>query len=169
MELDPNFKLISGGRLEASKRNLKFLNAMWPQALSQYICIYLLLSSFHSPWIIVIVINYIDNKRNSKLSNFWCCHKYNRWWGWVHFFLAPINTIGGGIYLCFLLQCSDEEEQQFFYKGWDFNVLLFAYLFTCCTSSMSKGLQKDYNKFEQLLLCSLDRRQKLSEIKIRLK
>jgi hypothetical protein len=35
MELDPIFKLISGGRPKGSKRNLKFQNATWPQAPSQ--------------------------------------------------------------------------------------------------------------------------------------
>jgi hypothetical protein len=54
---------------------------------------------------------------------------YNRWLGWVHFFLVAIisikeglgsffltaiNTIGGGIYLHFLSRFSDEENQQFF-------------------------------------------------------
>jgi len=27
------------------------------------------------------------------------------------FYLVAINTVGGGIYLCFLSWCSDEEEQ----------------------------------------------------------
>ncbi len=33
------------------------------------------------------------------------------------FFLATISIVGGGIYLCFLSLCNDEEEQQFFDKG----------------------------------------------------
>jgi hypothetical protein len=32
------------------------------------------------------------------------------------FFLVAISIVGGGIYLRFLSQCSDEEEQQFFDK-----------------------------------------------------
>jgi hypothetical protein len=32
------------------------------------------------------------------------------------FFLDAISTIGGGIYLRFFSQCSDEEEQYFFDK-----------------------------------------------------
>jgi hypothetical protein len=67
--------------------------------------------------------------------------------------------------LHFLSWCSDEKEEQFFDKGWDFNILKVAYYI----SSMSKGLQEDCNKFEQLLLCSLDRWQKLSKVKIKLK
>jgi hypothetical protein len=39
------------------------------------------------------------------------------------FFLVAINTIGGGIYLCFFSGCNDEKEQQFFDKGRDFDVL----------------------------------------------
>jgi len=44
------------------------------------------------------------------------------------FFLAAISTIGGGIYLCFLSRFNDDEEQQFFDKGWDFDVLELACL-----------------------------------------
>jgi hypothetical protein len=110
-----------------------------------------LLPSFHIPWIIVIVMNYINNKKNSITICFLCCHKYNRWSGRVcflayyhnynkgrlgSFFLVAISTLGGGIYLHFLSWCNDEEEQQFFDKGWNFNVLEFA----CCTSNLSKGL-----------------------------
>ncbi len=73
--------------------------------------------------------------------------------------------MGGGIYLHFLSWCSDEKEQQFFDEGWDFGILELAH----CTSSLSKGLQEDYNKFEQLLLCSLDRWHKLSKVKTKLK
>jgi hypothetical protein len=35
----------------------------------------------------------------------------------LFFFLVIISTLGGGIYLCFLSWCSDEEEQQVFDKG----------------------------------------------------
>ncbi len=60
-----------------------------------------LLPSFHSPWIIVTIINYIDNKRNSIASSFLCCHKYSRWLRWAHFFLAIIITIMEGLGLFF--------------------------------------------------------------------
>jgi hypothetical protein len=33
------------------------------------------------------------------------------------FFLFALSTVGGGIYLHFLSQCNDEEEQQVFDKG----------------------------------------------------
>jgi hypothetical protein len=33
------------------------------------------------------------------------------------FFLAAMSLVGGGIYLYFFSQCSDEEEQQIFDKG----------------------------------------------------
>ncbi len=38
------------------------------------------------------------------------------------FFLVAINTVGDEIYLHFLSWCN-EEEQQFFDKGWDFGIL----------------------------------------------
>ncbi len=115
---------VSGSSLEGSKCNLKFQSAMWPQTLSQYF--FFLLHSFHSPWIIVIVINYIDKKKNSiAICFFWCCHSiiggqggfvfscchnYNKGkFGFV-FFIA-ISIVGGGIYLHFLSWCNDEEEQ----------------------------------------------------------
>jgi hypothetical protein len=53
-----------------------------------------------------------------------------------------MSTVGGGIYLHFLSQCSDEEEQQVFDKGWNFGVIELA----CFTSSLSKGLQEHCNK-----------------------
>jgi len=37
--------------------------------------------------------------------------------GFDLFFLAAMSTVGGGIYLYFLPQCSDEKEQQVFDKG----------------------------------------------------
>jgi len=46
------------------------------------------LPSFHSPWIIVTVINYIDNKRNSIA---------------IRFFYVVISTIGGQDGLIFFL------------------------------------------------------------------
>ncbi len=73
--------------------------ALWPQALSQYI--FVLLPSFHGPWIIVTIINYIDNKRNSIAIRFLCCHKYSRWSGWACFFLTAIITIMEGLGLFF--------------------------------------------------------------------
>jgi hypothetical protein len=48
-------------------------------------------------------------------------------------------------------------------------ILAFWNLFAYCTNNLSKGLQEDCNKFKQLLLCSIDRWQKLSEVKTRLK
>jgi hypothetical protein len=58
---------------------------------------------------------------------FSCCHNYNKGrFGFV--FFCSINTIGGGIYLRFLSWCNDEEEQHFFGKGCDFNVLELASL-----------------------------------------
>jgi len=65
---------------------------------------FILLPSFHSPWINVIVINYIDNKRNSIAIHFiFCCHKYkySRWSGWARFCLAIIITIMEGLGLFF--------------------------------------------------------------------
>jgi hypothetical protein len=50
-----------------------------------------LLPSFHSPWIIVTVIDYIDNKRNSIAILFLWCHKYSRWLGWARFFCCCHN------------------------------------------------------------------------------
>jgi len=43
---------------------------------------FVLLFSSHNPWIIVIVINYIDNKRNSIAIHFFCV-------------VISISTIGG--------------------------------------------------------------------------
>jgi len=86
---------------------------------------FFLLPSFHNPWIIVIVINYIDNKRKSIAIHFFgviistvggqggfvfsCCHKYNRWWDLFAF--------------SFTVQWWRGEEQQFFDKGLDFDIL----------------------------------------------
>jgi hypothetical protein len=42
-------------------------------------------------------------------SFFSCCHNYNKG-RFGFFFLVAISTVGGGIYLCFLLHCNDEEE-----------------------------------------------------------
>jgi hypothetical protein len=95
-----------------------------------------LLPSFHSTWIIVTVIDYIDNKRNSitifflwchKYSRwsgwahfFSCWHKYNRWWNWfAHFFLVAIITIMEGLSLFF--SCCHK-----YIRWWN----LFAFFFT---------------------------------------
>ncbi len=43
-------------------------------------------------------------------------HNYNNG-RFGFFFLVTISTLGGGIYLCFLSWCSDEEEQKVFDKG----------------------------------------------------
>jgi hypothetical protein len=59
------------------------------------------------------------------------------------FFFPTISTVGGGIYLHFLLWCSDEEEQQFFEKGWDFNILELAYLlYKQLVQRLTRGLQQ---------------------------
>ncbi len=121
--------------------------------------IFFLLPSFHNPWIIVTVINYIDNKRNSIAIHFLCVvinrvggrgglvfsyyHNYNNGRFRFVFFVVAISTVGGGIYLRFLSRCSDEEEQHVFDKGWNFDVLELA----CFTSNLSKGLQEHCNKF----------------------
>jgi hypothetical protein len=73
-----------------------------------------LLPSFHSPWIIVTVINYIGNKMNSIAIRFLCVvistvggrsgllfFVLPIMEGLGFFYLATISTIGGGIYLCF--------------------------------------------------------------------
>ncbi len=54
-----------------------------------------------------------------------------------------MSTASGGIYLRCFSWSNDEEEQQFFNKGWNFGVLELA----CFTSSPYKGLQEHYNKF----------------------
>jgi len=82
-----NLYIVNGGKHEGSKRNLKFQRATWPQAPSQYF-FFPLLPSFHSPWIIVTVINYIDNKMNSIA---------------IRFLGVVISIIGGWGGVCFLL------------------------------------------------------------------
>jgi len=112
--------IFSGGRPKGSKRNLKFqkchvitstftINFFFlvpsfhsPVATSTFKFFYF--ATFHSPWINVTVINYIDNKRNSITIHFLlCCHKYkySRWSGWACFFLAIIITIMEGLGLFF--------------------------------------------------------------------
>jgi hypothetical protein len=128
-----------------------------------------LLPSFHSPWIIVTITNYIDNKRNSIAIYFLCCHKYSGWSGWVHFFLATIitireglgfffliaiKTVGDGIYLRFLSQCSDEKEQQFIDKGWDFDVLeLACLLYKQLVQRITRALQQIHLKLLSIFQC----------------
>jgi hypothetical protein len=53
-----------------------------------------------------------------------CCHNYNNE-RFGFFFLVAINTIGGGIYLCFLLLCNDEEDNSSLTKGEILDFILF--------------------------------------------
>ncbi len=72
-----------------------------------------------------------------------CNHNYNKG-RFGFFFLDALSTVGGGIYLCFLSRCNDEKEQQFFDKGWDFDVLELACLLVVqavypCYHNYNKG------------------------------
>jgi len=93
------------------------------------IIFFFLLPSFHSPWIIVTIINYIDNKRNSIAIHFLCvvisivsgrggfifsCYHNHNNGRFGFFFFVAIGIIGGGIYLYFFSRCNDEVSQPHF-------------------------------------------------------
>jgi len=119
-----------------------------------FLSCYLLFITLELLWQSLITLTI---KEIQYLLIFLCCHKYNKWLGWVRFFLAIIITIMEGLglffYCChkysrwldlfaFCPRWIDEKEQVFD-KKWNFNVLELA----CFTSSPTKGWQELCNKF----------------------
>ncbi len=86
-----------------------------------------LLRSFHSTWIIVTIIDYIDNKRYSIVILLLFCDVKSIVGGWGGsfffvviitimkslgcFILVAISTISDKIYLHFFSRCNDEKKQ----------------------------------------------------------